>query len=89
MGEGGREGVRTGVGGGEGGGAAEVAGGAGGPELLEVAVGGPGAVGGDGVWVVAAAAGEDGRAVRPLPARVVDRLLQQRRRLLRPAHAEI
>ena len=81
----------TGVGGGDGGGAAEVAGGAPGLVALVVAVGGPGAVRGDGVGVVAPAALQDGRAVGAAlrTAREVDRLLQHRRRLVRTAHAEI
>jgi len=81
--------TRTGVGGGDGGGAAEVAGGALGLVVLVVAVGGPGAVRGDGVGVVAAAALQDRRAVRAVPAREVDHLLLRRRRLVRPAHAEL
>lgn len=46
---------------------------------------------GDGVGVVAPAAQQDGRAVGVAlgPAREVDRLLQHRRRLVRPAHAEL
>ena len=79
----------TWVAGGEGGGAGEVAGGALGLVVLVVAVGGPGAVRGDVVGVVAPAALQDGRAVRVVAAREVDHLLLRRRRLVRPAHAEL
>lgn len=79
----------TRVAGGEDGGAGEVAGGADGPVLLEVAVGRPGAVRDDGVGVVARALLVDGVAVCPCPARVVDGLLQRRLGLICLAHAEI
>jgi hypothetical protein len=79
----------TWVGGGDGGGAIEVAGGALGLVVLIVAVGCPGAVRGDGVGVKAGSAVQDGRAVRAVPAGEVDRRLQHRRRLVRPAHAEL
>lgn len=76
------QGVITWVAGGEGGGAGEVAGGARRPVLLEVAIGRPGAVRGDGVGVVARSLVMDVGAVGPCPARVVDGLLQRGLRLI-------
>jgi hypothetical protein len=73
---------------GEVGGAAEVAGGAVGLAVpLEVAVGGVGAVRAHRGGAVARARREHGGAVRAVPARVVQRLLQRRVRRVRPAHA--
>ena len=77
----------TWVGGGERGGAGEVAGGALGLVVLVVAVGGPGAVRGDGVGVVARAVLMDGGAVGAGAAGVVDGLLQHRLLRVLPAHA--
>lgn len=81
-------GAGAGVGVGEGGDAAEVAGGADGAVLLEVGVGGVGAVRDDGARLVARAGLHDLGAVGAAPARVVDGLLHRRRALVGLAHAE-